>query len=140
MRLGGSVRIILWNLTVVGFVSWGCGAANPSGPTPLNQVNGLSSVDGALAAPARGRIDGAATVSWSCFTGGAFGAPADCPAPRVGAQGVATGEIITAAPTNLERGVNGTTVSLRWGFPRAISQRLCHRSGDGARPQQHHYL
>jgi hypothetical protein len=111
--------VVLWYLAVV-IGAAGCGAANPSAPTPLNQID----TQGGIAASAfgtstRGRTDvaAAANVSWACFTGESFGASRDCPAPRVGTQGVATGEIVTAAPTNLTRVVSGTTVVLSWGVP-----------------------
>jgi hypothetical protein len=122
MRLGSSARtVVLWNLAVViGLVAAGCSGANPSGPTPLNQIDPQSGIaTSAFGTSTRGRTDAAvaASVSWACFTGESFGASRDCPALRVGAQSVGTGEIITTAPTSLDRGVNGTTVTLRWGVP-----------------------
>jgi hypothetical protein len=121
MRVGWSARNVLWNLTLVlSLVSWGCGAANPSGPTPLNQIDAQSSLaTSAFATSTRGRSDAAvaANVSWACFAGESFAASRDCPAPRVGAESVGTGEIITTPPSSLTRVVNGTTVILSWGVP-----------------------
>jgi hypothetical protein len=120
MHLGLSARtVVLWYLAMV-IGTAGCGAANPSAPTPLNQIDAQGTIAASAFGPStRGRAEAAvaATVSWACFTGESFGAGRDCPAPRVGAQSVGTGEIITTAPTNLERGVNGTTATLRWGVP-----------------------
>lgn len=59
-------------------------------------------------------------VSWGCFSAvpsGAADSSGDCPALRPGAHAAQTGQIVSAAPSNLTAIVQGTTVILGWGVP-----------------------
>ena len=103
---------------ILGLAAVGCGKSSPTSPTPtgsiaardFTDVAGTASV-GSISASARAA---AAIVEWDCFAGGLSGG---CPAPRVSALGVSTGELVTTPPGNLTRTVQGTTVLLGWGAP-----------------------
>jgi Fibronectin type III domain len=106
-------------VVLVALAAAGCGQSTPTSPTPLGSTaaRGVSDIaDVASLASVSTTMRGAeaSIVAWECFAGGS---PGSCPAPRVSAQGVTAGEIVTAAPTNLTQRVGGSTVQLSWGVP-----------------------
>ena len=136
-RTAISVGVVM----ALGLGLWGCGAKTPTGPTAAGHV----SVQGATASAAATAAWGTTSVSWNCFaasTAGVFGSPGDCPSPQWTQPDVQGGAVITAAPTNLQATVSGTTVNLQWTAPPAPNQptSVRHRSGNGIRVEQHHHL
>jgi hypothetical protein len=102
---------------IAAFAAAGCSQSTPTGPSPTGSIVArdlTTAVGAATAASFSASVRGADSgiVGWECFSGGS---PGSCPAPRVSAMGVATGEVVTTAPGNLSRTVNGTTVVLSWG-------------------------
>src|SRR5262245_53955248 len=88
---------------IVGLAAAGCGKSTPTSPTPTGSVVARDFTDGAgtasfasVSTSARGV--GVAIVDWDCFSGGLS---RSCPAARVSAMGVATGEVVTTPPSNL---------------------------------------
>ena len=69
-------------------------------------VQGPSDVPGASLTPA--------TVSWNCFTSAAAGSASDCAPRRLSTQDIRGAAVVPAGPTGLQRGVSGSTVTLRW--------------------------
>jgi hypothetical protein len=125
----GHRAINLGLVMAVALALWGCGGKTPTGPTATGPIRGQGAIDGTAFAPtsvqhstdAAGAVPAPPIVSWSCFTAaaaGAFGAPSDCPAPRLTAQTIEIGDsVVTTPPTTLTRLVQGTTVTLGWGVP-----------------------
>ncbi|MGQ0736906.1 MAG: fibronectin type III domain-containing protein [Acidobacteriota bacterium] len=120
--------IILGVGMALGLGSWGCGRGTPTAPTPVGQVIAPGVADAGGAAGSGGALGGARpssapsapmTVSWACFSGdGAGGLESSiaCAAPRF-ALSAQVSAPFTAAPINLQRLVQGTTVVLTWNPP-----------------------
>ncbi len=111
--------VTLGMCVTLGLAAVGCGTSTPTSPTPTGSIAARGFTDVASTASlasvstsARGLA--AAIVEWECFAGGLGGS---CPAARVSAPGVATGEVVITPPSNLTRTVQGTTVLLSWGVP-----------------------
>jgi hypothetical protein len=118
-RSGTLTTVSLGMCVVLGLAAGGCGKSSPTSPTPIDSIaatgfTGVGSMASAASVSASARGMAAAIVEWECF---AAGPSASCLAPRVSAQAVSSGEVVTTPPGNLTRTVQGTTVLLGWSPP-----------------------